>query len=224
MNKSKEVREEVWCPNYKSEGQSKEQFPLLGNYVASGAQNPLNVRSSLWWEICKSRHEHRPEDSYLLQKYVKTPRNLYCKFYKLVGHDENHCQYYELMMEHTDDAYRMQEEEHRNEDNGHCISWGGYQGRGLGGGAGWGHGKIIFYNCDQPWHFASDCQNPTTECKYCKYFDHVIKECMVLMEKMKEKETSSQHIIYRWWLPKEEMMIPESILLREVELWLVMTK
>ena len=50
-------------------------------------------------------------------------------------------------MQHGTENYRMQVEEHRDEDNGQCSSQGGYQGRGGGGGASRGCGQIIFYNC-----------------------------------------------------------------------------
>lgn len=34
-------------------------------------------------------------------------KNLFFKFYKSVGHDENNSQAYELMMDHGADKYRM---------------------------------------------------------------------------------------------------------------------
>ena len=58
MKKSEEVREEVWCTKCKSKGHSKEQCPLFRNYMTTEAPNPLNGRSSLCCEICKSRGEH----------------------------------------------------------------------------------------------------------------------------------------------------------------------
>ena len=81
----------------------------------------------------------------------------------------------------------MQEEEHGHEHNVHRGCRGGYQGRGQAGDIGRGHGHIIFYKCGEPGHFGRDCQNPTMTCKYCKAFDDVIEECIVLMAKMQEK-------------------------------------
>lgn len=49
-----------------------------------------------------------------------------------MGHDENNCQAYELMMGLIVDAYRIQVEEHGEEYNGQCNGRGGYQGRGRG--------------------------------------------------------------------------------------------
>ena len=103
---------------------------MLGNYIASGAPNPLNARSRLWCEICKNRGEDRAKYCYLLHKYIQNPRNLYCKFFKLVGHDENNCRAYELIIEHNTDAYKMKDEEHGQEGNGQRGGQGGYQGRG----------------------------------------------------------------------------------------------
>lgn len=107
IKKIKEVREEVWCTKCRSEGHSKEKCPIFRDYMASGALDPLNAGSYLWCEICKVGGQHRSEDCYLLQKYVHTTRNLYCKFCKSVGHDENNCRSYELPMEHSADTYRM---------------------------------------------------------------------------------------------------------------------
>ena len=50
---------------------------------------------------------HRPQDFHLLKKYVQTPKNLFYTFCKSVGHDENSCKAYELMMERTQDVYVM---------------------------------------------------------------------------------------------------------------------
>ena len=92
---------------------------------------------------------------------MQNPRSIYCEFCKSVGHDENNCHTYELMIERGANTYRIQLEEHRHEDNGQHDGWGGYQGRGRAGGASRGCGQIIFYDYDQLGHFARDCKNPT---------------------------------------------------------------
>lgn len=69
IKKIKYAREEVWCTKCQSEGHSKEQCPIFKDYMSSGALNPLNVGSSLWSEICKTKGKHRLEYFYLLQKY-----------------------------------------------------------------------------------------------------------------------------------------------------------
>lgn len=87
-------------------------------------------------------------------------------------------------MEHSANTYRMKAEEHGHEENGHHSGRRGYQQRDRDGGSGRQHGNIIFYNSGQPTHFARDYHNPTMTCKYCKSFNHVIEECLILMERM----------------------------------------
>ena len=41
LKKGKEVREEIWCTRCRTEGHSKEQCPVVAQYLASGAPNPL---------------------------------------------------------------------------------------------------------------------------------------------------------------------------------------
>jgi hypothetical protein len=50
-----------------------------------------------------------------------------------------------------------------------------------------GQGQIICYNFAQPGHLARDCQNPCTTCSYYSSFDHVIKDCPVLLAKLQER-------------------------------------
>ena len=47
----------------------------------------------------------------MLQKYTKTPKNLYNTFYFSVGHDDSHYRALNLMMERTQDVYTMQSEQ-----------------------------------------------------------------------------------------------------------------
>ena len=37
----KEVQEEVWCTRCRTEGHSKEHYPVFPEYLVSGAPNPL---------------------------------------------------------------------------------------------------------------------------------------------------------------------------------------
>jgi hypothetical protein len=57
-----------------------------------------------------------------------------------------------------------------------------------------GRGHIIYYNCTQRGHLARDCQNPCTTCNYCNSFDHVIKDCSVLLEKLQERRGGNQQV------------------------------
>jgi len=80
-------REDVWCVTCKAEGHDRDHCPVLQEYLATGAPNPLNHGAGPWCEICRTRG-HRPQHCYLLQKHMKVPMNLYCKFCQSVGHDE----------------------------------------------------------------------------------------------------------------------------------------
>jgi len=81
----------------------------------------------------------------------------------------------------------MQVEGRTHEDNGSPMVHRGFQGRGHGRGGGIGQGRdpIICYNCGKVGNYAQDCQNFThPSCQYCRKFDHVIEDCLVLMAKM----------------------------------------
>ena len=113
MKKGKETKEEVGCTKCITEGHSKEHCLVFVEYLASRAPNPLPQVRGPWCEICRM-NGHRPQECHLLQKYVQTPKNLFCSFCKSVGHYENNCRAYELMMERTQDVYAMQSDQQNN--------------------------------------------------------------------------------------------------------------
>ena len=158
--------------------------------MASGAPNPLPQAWGPWCEICKT-NGHRSQECHLLQKYVQTPKNLFCTFCKSVGHDENNWRAYELMMERTQDVYVMQSDQLNNNGNAQYdqgrVGRGVFIGRGWNLGFGRGRGQIICYHYGTPRHYARDCTNPTTTCKYSKSYDHTIEECPILLAKMQQK-------------------------------------
>ena len=103
MKKGKEVKEEVWCTKWRTEGHSRDHCPIFVEYMASGEPNHLPQVRGPWGEICRT-NGHRPQECHLLQKYVQTPKNLFCTFCKFVGNNENNCRAYELMLERTQDV------------------------------------------------------------------------------------------------------------------------
>lgn len=94
------------------------------------------------------------------------------------------------MIERTQDVYAMQSDQQNTGtaqyDQGRAGR-GGFRGRERGAGFGRGRGKINFYSCGQQGHYARDYTNPTTICKYCKSYDHVIEQCPILQNKWQEK-------------------------------------
>ncbi len=80
---------------------------MFQDYLGSGSPNPMNQGTSLWCEICETRGQDHVEDSYILHKYIYTPRSLYCKFWKCFGHYESNFMAYDLMMDQCFDFYRM---------------------------------------------------------------------------------------------------------------------
>ena len=68
----------------------------------------------------------------MVQKYTKTPKNLYYTFCLSVGHDDSHCRALDMMMERTQDVYAMQSEQHNHPAEGaqYDPGKGGYGGRG----------------------------------------------------------------------------------------------
>ena len=136
IKKGKEVQEIVWCTKCRTKGHSKEHCSLFVEYLASGTPDPLPQARGPWCEICRT-NGHRPQDYHLLKKYVQTPKSLFCTFCKSVGHDENNCRAYELMMERTRDVYAMQSDQQNNAgtaqyDQGRA-GHGGFRGQGRGG-------------------------------------------------------------------------------------------
>lgn len=190
INKCKERREEVWCTKCIIESHSKEHCPIFVEYLANGEPNPLPQTQDPWCEIYRT-NGHKPQYCYLLQQYVLTPKNQSCTFCKFVGHDENNCRAYELMMERTQDVYVVHSDQHNNIGNMEYdqgrTSRGGFRGCGHNGGFGRGRGQIICYNCGTPRHYIGNYTNPTTTCKYCKSYDHTIEDCPILLAKKQEK-------------------------------------
>ena len=83
-----------------------------------------------------------------MKKYVQTPTNIYCTFYRFVGHDEKDCRDYDLLHERSRDTYRIQGKVQQEGNVMHFNSLGrgnfnprgGLRGKGQGGCMGRGRG------------------------------------------------------------------------------------
>ena len=86
----------------------------------------------------------------MVQKYTKTPKNVYRIFCSLVAHDDNHCHALHMIMERTQDVYVMQSEQQNHPTEGAQYDprkggyggQGGYEGRGGYRGRGGGRGTF----------------------------------------------------------------------------------
>ncbi len=110
-----------------------------------------------------------------------------------MGHNEEECRSFNLMMKRTRDAYRVQANAQGNECYGYHGSTpvqGNFRGCGCGVIPGRGCGQIIFYNCNQLGHVSRECQNLTTTCHYCRAVDHMIEACPWLIAKMQERNAA----------------------------------
>ncbi len=70
------------------------------------AQSGLKATPALWCMIFHIGGKHAIDKCHLLQKYTQTSQQLFCNFYRSVGHDERRCRSYELMMDQTP-TYRV---------------------------------------------------------------------------------------------------------------------
>ena len=65
------------------------------------AQSGPSAVPTLWCVICQIGGKHAIDNFHLLQKYTENSQQLFCNFYRSVGHDERTCRIYELMMDRT---------------------------------------------------------------------------------------------------------------------------
>ena len=85
------------------------------NYVALGSPSAINTQGIAWCRICHTRG-HKSEEFLYLQNIVSAPASLYCKFCKLVGHDEKKCRAFQLLQGKMVDTYLMKNEEQMQAD------------------------------------------------------------------------------------------------------------
>ena len=83
IKRGNEVQEELWCTRCRTDGNHKDNFLALMNYVAGGAPNPLNTQGIPWCRVCQTRG-HKSEECMYLQQILSAPTSLYCNFCRLV--------------------------------------------------------------------------------------------------------------------------------------------
>lgn len=104
-----EVYEEVWCVQCKGQGHDKYHCLVFANYIMGGGPMQLRPKSqegpsavpALWCAIFQIGGKNAMDNCRLLQKYMQNSQQLFCNFYRLVGHDERTCRSYELMIDRT---------------------------------------------------------------------------------------------------------------------------
>ena len=94
-------------------GHTKDNCPLVADYMRVGGPSPLRPGSSrglsplhlglsrpaLWCEDCCVAVLHDTNHCPRLGAYVPVVNKKWCKFCRLVGHDEQKCQAYDLMID-----------------------------------------------------------------------------------------------------------------------------
>lgn len=90
------------------------------------AQAGQSAGLASWCTICQVAGKNTTDNYDLLQKFLQTPHQLFCNFYRLVGHDERTYRIYELMMNITH-AYGFQVETWPSEQS-KGMSRTGFQG------------------------------------------------------------------------------------------------
>lgn len=110
IKKGKEVRSsmqsEVWCIKCKVEGHYKVKLPVYRDYSGTRMPSPLkpglsvgpSIGLNVWCSICEVADQHFMDYCHMLKIYVRSPKKLFCNYCISLGHDEKHCQSYDLMM------------------------------------------------------------------------------------------------------------------------------
>lgn len=111
------MHKDVWCVKCKGQGHDKDHCLVFTNYLEGGG--PISLRlevqegpsatPTLWCMICQVVGKHAIDNCHLLQKYTQNLQQLFCIFFRSVGHDEHTCRSYDLMMDITP-TYKVQAE------------------------------------------------------------------------------------------------------------------
>ena len=109
----KDIYTDLWCIRCWVYGHTKDQCPLLTDYMQVGEPRlirpgvsresalfrPGSSRSMLWCDDFRAASLHDTNHCPLLGAYVPKLKQKWCRFCRWVGHDEENCRTYDLMMD-----------------------------------------------------------------------------------------------------------------------------
>ena len=140
-----EASPERWCIQCRTNGHTKDNCPLLTDYMQARRPSPLRPREvagpsgpALWCDDCCVAGLHDTNHCPRFAAYVPEVNQKWCKFCRSVRHDEQNCWTYDLMIDRGN-LYRVQSDPSLPRSLSRA---GGSLARGRGGGrsgrAGWG--------------------------------------------------------------------------------------
>lgn len=152
-----EASPERWCIRCRMNGHTKDNCPQAGVPSSLCPREVAGPRGlALWCNACRISGLHDKNHCPYLAACVPEVKQQWCRFYKSVGHDEQNCRMYDLMIDRGN-LYRVQSDPSSPRS---LSSAGGSPARGRGGRRGGsenrGRGKLICYNCGEVGHFSRD--------------------------------------------------------------------
>lgn len=201
---------DIWCIRCRVSGHTKDQCPLLMDYMQVGGPSPIRPGESrdpilsslgsrgpaLWCDDYWVAGLHDTNHCPLLGAYVPELKQQWCRFCQKVGHDEQNWCTYDLMMD-CGNLFRVQSDPASPRISAHLGGSLADRG-GRGGSVERGRVQLICYNCGEIKHFSREFPNPTrSSCNYCRQLDHVVEDCPILIAKMQEKQPNPTQNVQR---------------------------
>ena len=104
--RGKEANLDIWCIRCRVSGHTKDQCPLLVDYMQAGGPNPLCLKEvvwptspTLWCTDCRIAGLHGTNHLPHLGAYVPELKQQWCLLCSSVGHEEHNCRTYDLMID-----------------------------------------------------------------------------------------------------------------------------